>query len=436
MPKAITSGGGKYLFMNKSVRFSELDLLRLLAALSVVCFHYTFRGAAADNLSPISFPAIAPLSKYGYLGVNLFFMISGFVILMTAQAKSATDFMISRMIRLYPAYWCCCSITFIATLLFGGEIFQVSWRDYVINMTMLNGFFYIPNVDGAYWSLLVELKYYMLIFIVLLLGQRQNVRYFLGLWLVLTIAASVTSLTIPSKIYGFLNLDCSAYLIAGAVFYLIYQEGSSPYKITLLCLSYLQALGHAHQEIIGMAIHYHTRWNTGIVMLAISVFFVFFLLMIKGKTSIKQTRWVMLLGLLTYPLYLLHQNLGYILFNTLSSYINSGVLISGTIIGMLFFAYLINRNIEARVAKPLETLLRQTIADLERCLFKLMALVFSLYGPRHFRRLPIWTHIVNTKDLDAGHHPQGRGRAGRTDQHDRLRLGTDRSHKAFTTGTE
>jgi peptidoglycan/LPS O-acetylase OafA/YrhL len=66
-------------------RINELDVLRLFAALFVVCFHYAFRGHAADGLSPISYPPLLPAAKYGYLGVQLFFMISGFVILMSVH---------------------------------------------------------------------------------------------------------------------------------------------------------------------------------------------------------------------------------------------------------------------------------------------------------------------------------------------------------------
>ena len=62
-------------------RVNEIDLLRFIAALAVVFFHYAFRGYAADDLSILPYPLLAPLAKYGYLGVELFFMISGFVIL-------------------------------------------------------------------------------------------------------------------------------------------------------------------------------------------------------------------------------------------------------------------------------------------------------------------------------------------------------------------
>ena len=85
--------------MTKS-RVNEIDLLRFIAALAVVFFHYTFRGYAADAMTIMPYPLLAPFSKYGYLGVELFFMISGFVILMTAANGSLRKFVVSRFVRL------------------------------------------------------------------------------------------------------------------------------------------------------------------------------------------------------------------------------------------------------------------------------------------------------------------------------------------------
>jgi peptidoglycan/LPS O-acetylase OafA/YrhL len=53
-------------------RVNEIDLLRFFAALLVVLFHYSFRGVSADGMSKVSYPLLAPISKYGYLGVELF----------------------------------------------------------------------------------------------------------------------------------------------------------------------------------------------------------------------------------------------------------------------------------------------------------------------------------------------------------------------------
>ena len=86
-------------------RVNEIDLLRFFAALAVAFYHYAFRGYAANNLSIMPYPLLEPIAKYGFLGVELFFMISGFVILMTAASGSLKGFIVSRIVRLYPAVW-------------------------------------------------------------------------------------------------------------------------------------------------------------------------------------------------------------------------------------------------------------------------------------------------------------------------------------------
>src|SRR3954467_13086305 len=80
-------------------RIPELDLLRFTAAAGVVLFHATDWPAHAT--------ALTHASTFGFMGVPLFFMISGFVILMTAQNRSGIEFVNSRIARLYPSYWIC-----------------------------------------------------------------------------------------------------------------------------------------------------------------------------------------------------------------------------------------------------------------------------------------------------------------------------------------
>jgi peptidoglycan/LPS O-acetylase OafA/YrhL len=85
-------------------RLYEIDLLWIIAALAVVIFHYTFSGRMQEP-SPVSFPGLSEVSRYGYLGVDLFFMISGFVVLLSAWDRRRRDLVVSGIVRLYPALW-------------------------------------------------------------------------------------------------------------------------------------------------------------------------------------------------------------------------------------------------------------------------------------------------------------------------------------------
>src|ERR1019366_5159909 len=96
-------------------RLYEIDLLRITAALAVVLYHYTFSGYAG-HLTSIAFPALSHVTRYGYLGVDMFFTISGFVVLLSAWGRRPHEFVISRIVRLYPAYWVAVTITAIVAI--------------------------------------------------------------------------------------------------------------------------------------------------------------------------------------------------------------------------------------------------------------------------------------------------------------------------------
>lgn len=158
-------------------RINGLDLFRFIAALFVILFHYTYRGSQSDHFISISFPEIDFITKYGYLGVQFFFMISGFVIMMSSHHGSYKKFLISRISRLYPTFWLCCTLTYIITLLLNDNIaLSANLKQYFVNLTMLAGFFKVPSIDGAYWSLYVEIYFYVLIFTLLIFKKNKQTR--------------------------------------------------------------------------------------------------------------------------------------------------------------------------------------------------------------------------------------------------------------------
>jgi peptidoglycan/LPS O-acetylase OafA/YrhL len=135
-------------------RVEILDLLRALAVLAVVVFHYSFRGAAGDEgFTEISLPALVPFAKYGFLGVQLFFVISGFVIAYSTEHRTAVEFCIARIARIYPGFIVCMTLTFLMTLAAGAPHFEAGVRQWLANILIVAPAFKQPFMDGAYWSL-------------------------------------------------------------------------------------------------------------------------------------------------------------------------------------------------------------------------------------------------------------------------------------------
>jgi peptidoglycan/LPS O-acetylase OafA/YrhL len=346
-----------------SKRYYELDLLRFVAAFLVLLFHYTFRGAAGgDHVSDLSYPLFAPATQYGYLGVDLFFLISGFVILMSASSGSKRQFAISRFVRLYPAYWVCCTATWLVLLMAEHRRYVPTVPQYLVNMTMLNGFIGIPSVDSVYWSLAVEMKFYLLVFLVLLFRQIGRAKHLLGVWL----AAWIVSTLWPIRVVSwFLIPEFAPYFIAGSMFFLISREGLDFYKLFVVVVSYFAVAIQAASQLPELSARYHTHYSPWVVCGAQALFFVVFFLIATGRTSKLASQKLVTLGALTYPLYLLHQNIGFSIFNWGLRYINVHVLLWSVVALMLVCAWLVNQ-VEKGWSKPLKDLLLRLTAPLVR----------------------------------------------------------------------
>jgi peptidoglycan/LPS O-acetylase OafA/YrhL len=158
-----------------------LDAVRLFAALSVMVCHLSFYSwASKDSVvghmlnHATAFPAATPFTSWGWVGVEIFFVISGFVIANSANNVSSIAFAKSRVLRLYPAVWICAFITFAAWLLAGGETTRhlgsemlrslTLWIFYAIIFALLL-FGRFDKLVWAAWALLAVSAIYLTAFI-------------------------------------------------------------------------------------------------------------------------------------------------------------------------------------------------------------------------------------------------------------------------------
>lgn len=340
----------------QKARVNEIDLLRFIAAVAVMLFHYSFRGHAADDFSIVSYPLLAPSMKYGYLGVQLFFMISGFVILMTAAGGNLAQFTKSRIIRLYPAYWACCTVTFLFTLALGAPRFVATFPQYLANMTMLNGFTGVPSIDGVYWSLNVELRFYILVAAILAIRRIDKSQMFLIAWLIISIAVEM----MPNPLLRFIFFtDYSAFFIAGAEFYLIWSQGFSPTRIAMVLICWGLATYDSMAFVPTFEKLYKSDLNGFAIAAIITSFFIVMALVAAKKTGkFGEKNWVAI-GALTYPLYLLHQHIGYMIFDIAYPAVNLHVLFWGVVAAMIVSSYAVHRFIEKPSASTMKKLLNK-----------------------------------------------------------------------------
>ncbi|WP_175692717.1 acyltransferase family protein [Burkholderia ambifaria] len=325
-------------------------MLRFIAALAVVFFHFAFRGYAADDLTIMHYPLLEPISRYGFLGVHLFFMISGFVILMTAGDASIKKFVASRAARLLPAFWVCCTITFLVTLAIGGGRFTATWSQYILNMLTLGGGFGADPIDGAYWSLGAELRFYRLVAILIIVGQIGRSERWLFVWLIGTVLVEAFPFI---KLKTFLVTDYAGFFIAGAACFLIRAHGLSRSLIVLLCASWALSLYHEFQLLPYFSEHFGLDLNPAVIGIVMTSFFVMLLwFALRRAPILRSARWAWF-GAVSYPLYLIHQNVGYMLFNLVDVTVNKDVLFWGVIAGAIVFALTVHIAVEKPVARPL-----------------------------------------------------------------------------------
>jgi peptidoglycan/LPS O-acetylase OafA/YrhL len=154
-----------------------IDGIRLLAALLVAAHHYagTRRVDRPDNAiwgRPVSdiMPTVFRFSAYGWIGVEMFFVISGFVICMSCWGRTPRQFFTSRVIRLYPAYWFSIVFTTAVLVTLPGVWDRQKLRVILLNFTMLQSGSGAANVDGVYWTLWSELRFYLLFMAVVITG--------------------------------------------------------------------------------------------------------------------------------------------------------------------------------------------------------------------------------------------------------------------------
>ncbi len=163
---------------HKSGRFDHLDSIRGVAAMAVVVFHCLFHIVKVRDPEGIGtrwFEGFHQWLDLGKLGVVLFFAMSGYVIpysLLRARSRPVLGFAVSRVFRLYPLYWA--SILLSLVVLTRGA--TLDWSIVWVNFSMLQSFFGVQDLLGVYWTLQIEIVFYVVCAVLLATGQVRWLR--------------------------------------------------------------------------------------------------------------------------------------------------------------------------------------------------------------------------------------------------------------------
>jgi peptidoglycan/LPS O-acetylase OafA/YrhL len=287
-------------------RLNGLDALRGFAALSVVSFHLTFfRFILAGTPIPSEFMATASVTRYGYLGVHVFFVISGFVITMTAIDTNTEKFIAARAARLLPLFFLCAALSLIAIAITGHR--EPSLSLYLANLTIAPEAFGHPFIDGVYWSLRCEVIFYVVILSLILWRRLPKLLFPLCLgWLVVCTLYGFGLL--PSALRRVFVADYAPLFVIGIGIYLYRVEPGLRYAFLIglaTVIAILNELRHLKEIGDPTGVLY-----SPIVVSCVLASLPLVMITFVGARFSSIPRFCYWLGGMSYPLYLIHQEWG------------------------------------------------------------------------------------------------------------------------------
>ncbi|MFB7996339.1 acyltransferase family protein [Streptomyces sp. NPDC056002] len=347
----------------RAPRLRALDGLRLIAALMVAAYHYGGRDgevSQAWGTSPkVQFPSLHQWFAYGCLGVQIFFVISGFVICMSGWGKPLRSFFASRASRLLPSYW---AAVILVTAVFALPVVAyraVSPSDALLNLTMLQQPLGVDRVLGVCWTLWAEVRFYALFALCVVLpgANRRRIVLFCAVW---TLAAAITQASGEPALEVVLMPEYAPYFIGGVGLYLLHLDRRDMTAWGIVLVSWLigqhyavAALWHAPNP------HFFSYRGSGSIILIVTLGFVAVGAIALGLLNRVNWGWLTVAGALTYPFYLVHEHLGWVTIEVLHRRLGlpSAATFALTVAAMLTLAWLLNRFVE----KPLTPFLRKRL---------------------------------------------------------------------------
>lgn len=367
-------------------RIGILDGFRALAICAVILFHffclYTIPSSAV-NLYP--YGNQYDYFHYGYLGVEFFFIISGFVIYFTLEATSSLrQFWVKRLIRLWPSIFIASVLIFIFFSIFqptaeGGKIQNfipslTFFTPTLINplLTKMGVVMSVNYLDGSFWSLWVEIQFYLFASLIYFSFKKKFLFYFLAITLLLVAGNLIIQnangknyLNLPNSVgvfyfyeklcKGFSLLMYLPFFAIGMIFYHIFKNKGN----NTLTSSWVKGA-----LIILMVVEIYNAPHIPIKIAILLMFLLFFLFIYFPRTLIVfEAKPLRKVGESSYFLYLIHQNIGLFIIVNFGSYFLPYGFILPLLISLLFiwisvlYTYEIEKKINCWLKLKLKRLL-------------------------------------------------------------------------------
>ncbi|HEX8578999.1 MAG TPA: acyltransferase [Allosphingosinicella sp.] len=321
--------------MTERRRIEWLDYARIVATLGILVFHYSTATLHGVVTSIGSLEHLLPVTAYGFVGVDLFFMVSGYVVVQAAMEQPPGRFAIGRAVRLYPAFLVCMTATAIVDQASGRDI---TWGQYLANL-LLPGVFGQPGVDGVYWTLAYELKFYILVWLGLLVRRGKLLPTMVIGWAAVIGVNRLLDLDLPFS-EGFFALFAGGALLARAA----NERVQWPVMLALAAMVVVSA-DHAYEFATTLDTAGLRYISPAIAAALVAVFYGGFFLLGMAKPKLPSAAFA---GDLTYPFYLLHAHIGYTLLNWIGSPDYQGASLGLAVAIVVTFAAAVHIYVERR----------------------------------------------------------------------------------------
>lgn len=289
-------------------RIDSLDGLRGIAVLMVICFHAFSRWGEV-----LRYGDRYDYFSWGMVGVELFFIISGFVIFITLERTSNFKvFLFKRWLRLFPAMLVATLIIFftapffferpqgnpvLLNLLPGLTFIEPDWWSIVLGKE-------VTAIEGSFWTLYVEMKFYIFAAVIYYWKGREALfKALVGVSLFAIIIHNLdafiqfTPLHRLEQVSDALSFDHFGWFAVGACFYEFHKTEIMKWYLLGAIVAVLNSITFYNDVISAMLV---------IILFSLSLPFC-----LKNRywQKILQTKLLLFLGLVSYPLYLLHENM-------------------------------------------------------------------------------------------------------------------------------
>ncbi len=329
----------------------------------VVAYHYITQGDTAwQRDSHAVFGGADRVTAYGWLGVELFFVISGFVICLSAWGRPVGDFLVSRAVRLYPAYWFAIAAITVAVAIAPVLQQRLVSSEILVNLTMLQYPVGVPGASAVFWTLWVELRFYLLFALVVWRGTTyRRVVTFCALW---TVASVLAESMHDPRVSLLVGEQYSPFFTGGIVIYLMYRFRPTALLWGLLGVSWALALLRSVTLTRSMKpfVGYELSWRPAAVVVTVA-FGAVAAVALWPRLSALRWRWLTVAGAMTYPLYLLHLEIGWLLIRELHRFVAPWPLVVALTAAMLLLSFGVHRFVERPVSRPMRRLLQRALRD-------------------------------------------------------------------------